>query len=260
MSEPTTPKSAKPRRTKRARATAAAAVSGGAQRPLDDPRVLQILSTEHWSLLSTRSLAYNEAFTRAGMFLTFLSMSFVALALLAQAMSFGRDYLVIAAIVLAFAFIIGLATYVRIVTTWIVDAHATQGMNRIRHGYVDVAPVVENYFITSIHDDAAGVMRTYDPRTVPGSVVQDLAYGLSTTLGMIAIIVSLVGGALASVVAMAFGVSTWVAVGIGAVVAIASFAMGARWGFGALQGPDVPLPARFPTPANGRGHRTRPLG
>ena len=39
---------------------------------LDDPRVLTILSTEHWSLLSGRSLAYNEAFTRGGMFLTFL--------------------------------------------------------------------------------------------------------------------------------------------------------------------------------------------
>ena len=38
----------------------------------DDPRVLQILSTEHWGLLTARSLAYNEAFTRASMFLTFL--------------------------------------------------------------------------------------------------------------------------------------------------------------------------------------------
>src|SRR3989337_1720793 len=69
---------------------------------LDDPRALQILSTEHWSLLSARSLAYNEAFTRGGMFLSFLSMSFVALALLAQGMSFDREFLIIAAVVLAF--------------------------------------------------------------------------------------------------------------------------------------------------------------
>ena len=67
---------------------------------LDDPRALQILSTEHWSLLSARSLAYNEAFTRGGMFLTFLSTSFVALALLAQAMSFGDGFLTVAAVVL----------------------------------------------------------------------------------------------------------------------------------------------------------------
>lgn len=44
---------------------------------LTDQRAIQILSTEHWSLLSARSLAYNEAFTRGGMFLAFLSMSFV---------------------------------------------------------------------------------------------------------------------------------------------------------------------------------------
>src|SRR5687768_18442124 len=82
---------------------------------LDDARVIQILSTEHWSLLSGRSLAYNEAFTRGGMFLTFLSMSFVALALLAQGMSFGKEFLTIAAIVLAFDLVIGLTTYGRII-------------------------------------------------------------------------------------------------------------------------------------------------
>ena len=82
---------------------------------LDDPRVVQILSTEHWSLLSSRSLAYNEAFTRGGMFLTFLSMSFVALALLAQAMSFGDMFLTVAAIALTFDFVVGLTTYGRII-------------------------------------------------------------------------------------------------------------------------------------------------
>ena len=61
-----------------------------------DPRALQVLTTEHWSLLSARSLAYNEAFTRAGMFLSFLSMSLVALALLAQAMAFSYDFLLVA--------------------------------------------------------------------------------------------------------------------------------------------------------------------
>src|SRR5881409_1123072 len=34
---------------------------------------LQILSTEHWSLLASRSLAWNESFSRAGMFLTTLT-------------------------------------------------------------------------------------------------------------------------------------------------------------------------------------------
>ena len=52
--------------------------------PLDDPRALQILSTEHWSLLATRSLSWNESFARAGLFLSVLSATAVALALVAQ--------------------------------------------------------------------------------------------------------------------------------------------------------------------------------
>ena len=51
---------------------------------------LQILTTEHWSLLSTRGLSWNEAFSRATMFLSVLSGAVVALALVAQATAFGE--------------------------------------------------------------------------------------------------------------------------------------------------------------------------
>jgi hypothetical protein len=43
--------------------------------------VLQFLTTEHSSLLSDRSLVYNESFTRVGTFLTLVSMSLGGLAL-----------------------------------------------------------------------------------------------------------------------------------------------------------------------------------
>ncbi|HTJ61558.1 MAG TPA: hypothetical protein VL333_10255, partial [Candidatus Saccharimonadales bacterium] len=46
---------------------------------------LQMLTTEHWSLLATRSMSWNEAFSRAAMFLSVLSGATVALALVAQA-------------------------------------------------------------------------------------------------------------------------------------------------------------------------------
>ena len=76
------------------------------------PHLVQLLTTEHWSLLTARSLAYNEAFTRASMFLTFVSMSFVGLALLAQATGFSSDFLLITAVVLCFDLVIALV-YVR---------------------------------------------------------------------------------------------------------------------------------------------------
>ena len=58
--------------------------------PVDDPRALTILTTEHWSLLSARSLVYNEAFARAGMFLSFLAATLVALGLMSAAMRIQR--------------------------------------------------------------------------------------------------------------------------------------------------------------------------
>lgn len=131
---------------------------------LTDPRVISILSTEHWSLLSARSLAYNEVFARGGMFLTFLSMSFVALALLSQAMSFGDQFLTVAAIVLTFDLVIGLTTYGRIMGANVDDLRCVHGMARIRHGYTEVAPIVTKYFTSATHDDIDSLMGAYgDP-------------------------------------------------------------------------------------------------
>jgi len=45
---------------------------------------VQILATEHWSLLATRSMTWSEIFSRAGIFLTVVSASVVALALVAR--------------------------------------------------------------------------------------------------------------------------------------------------------------------------------
>jgi len=43
------------------------------------PHAAQILATEHWSLLATRSLIWNEAMSRATVFLTVLSAAIIAL-------------------------------------------------------------------------------------------------------------------------------------------------------------------------------------
>jgi hypothetical protein len=51
---------------------------------------MQILSTEHWSLLATRSLTYSESFSRVALFVSVLSGAMIAIALIAQADRFGR--------------------------------------------------------------------------------------------------------------------------------------------------------------------------
>ncbi len=173
---------------------------------LHDPRAIQILSTEHWSMLTARSLAYNEAFVRAGMFLTFLAMSFVGLALLAEAMTFGREFLMVAAIVLAFDLIVGLTTFERVSGANFDDLRAMHGIARIRHGYLQAAPPLLPYFSTAIHDDIDSVVSDYN--TPEGYGVATFAYALSTSLGMVGLIVAMLGGVEIAVVARLLGVES----------------------------------------------------
>ena len=218
--------------------------------PGDDPRSLQILTAEHSSLLSARGLAYNEAFTRAGMFLAFLSMSFVGLALLAQAMGFTADFLVVAAIVLAFDLLVGAATFGRIAGTGADDLRALHAMNRIRHGYMQIAPHLAPYFTTGTHDDVDSVMLHYGDGGGDSTLGQ-LVYGLTTSGGMVGMITSLVAGLLGAVVTLALGGSGWWAIGAGVVVSLLTLAGLAVWSFRQAARYQAALAVQFPAPSDG---------
>jgi hypothetical protein len=219
---------------------------------LDDPRAISILSTEHWSLLSARSLAYNEAFTRGGMFLTFLSMSFVALALLAQGMgSFDSQFLTIAAVVLAFDLVIGLATYGRISGANVDDLRAVHGMARIRHGYTQIAPITERYFTTPTHDDIESVLLTYGGPASSGPGL--ILYGLTTSGGMIGLITAMIGGVLAAVLGLIIGVSGELAVWIGLGGGVLTFVALLVPTLGSVPRHQAGLGALFPAPKEEAG-------
>lgn len=211
---------------------------------LDDPRALQILSTEHWSQLSARTLAYNEAFTRGGMFLTFLSMSFVALALLSQGMSFDDQFLAVTAIVMAFDFVIGLTTYFRISGANADDLRALHAMARIRHGYVQAAPFLEPYFTSPTHDNIESVLTSYGELST--SWIGQLMYALTTSGGMIGLITSMVGGVLVAVIALLFGVSGSAPIWIGIGGCIVIFAVMAAVTFGSVPRYQASVAALFP--------------
>lgn len=213
---------------------------------LDDPRTISLLTTEHWSLLSARSLAYNEAFVRAGMFLTFLSMSFVGLALLAQAMSFGRDFLSVAALVLSVDVIVGLTTFLRINGANADDLRAVHGMARIRHAYTRITPLVIPFYTAPIHDDIDAVVKVYG--TIPDHLGHQLLYGLSTSNGMVGLIVAMVAGVLATVVSMLLGVVGGVAIWIGVVSGLVLLAVLFAYTAIAITREQARFPALFPTP------------
>jgi hypothetical protein len=91
---------------------------------------VQILSTEHWSLLATRSQTWNESFARAQMFLSVLSASVIALALVAQATAFGSGFTAFALVLLPVVLFLGLTTYIRLVAINHDETRWVLGMNR----------------------------------------------------------------------------------------------------------------------------------
>ncbi|HEX5824951.1 MAG TPA: hypothetical protein VFY18_10890 [Candidatus Limnocylindrales bacterium] len=197
---------------------------GGAQagpdasdRPLDDPRAIQILATEHWSLLATRSLSWNESFSRAGLFLSVVSATAVALALVAQATSFGPGFIAFALVMLPVDLFVGLATFTRLDEVNLEDVLWVAGMNRIRHAYLEIGPGLAPYFITGATDDPAGVEKTVGIHR-PGSV---LAHWIVTMPGMVAVIDGVLAGLIVGVAGSTLGgMAMTPSIAVGAVVGI----------------------------------------
>ncbi len=192
---------------------------GGTPAASADGVKMQILSTEHWSLLATRSLGYTDSFGRANMFFAVLSGAVIALALIAQGGRFDTTFYVAAVLLLAIVFFVGMATIARIGHLNAEDAHWLRGMNRIRHAYLAMRPELSQYFVTGQYDDMHEVFTTLGLNaTPPGqNLVGDFGHGVQTLPGMLGIVVAVVGGAWGAVSAIALGAPEYVAIAVGAV-------------------------------------------
>lgn len=176
---------------------------------------VQILATEHWSLLATRSMTWGEVFSRAGIFLTVVSASVVALALVAQATDFGDGFYVFALLVLPIVLVLGVGTLVRLGDALTEDVRLVFGMNRLRHAYLEIAPELEPYFVTSHYDDEEGVLETLGPaaRVRPSRF-------LSSTPVVVGLIDAVLAGILAGLVAEVAGAGTAPSIALGAAVGL----------------------------------------
>jgi hypothetical protein len=136
------------------------AAGGVVDRPLGE-HAPALLAAEHWSLLAARSLIWNEAQSRATVFLTVLSASIIALALLADATGFGAQTTTLALVLLPVVFLLGIAAYVRLVQINAEEFQLVLAMNRLRRAYLTLEPGLERYLSTGDHDDQRGVFATY---------------------------------------------------------------------------------------------------
>ncbi len=187
---------------------------------------LQVLSTEHWSLLASRSLAWNESFSRAGMFLSTLSGSIVALALVAQATEFGEGFRIFALVILPVVLFIGLTTLIRLGIANYHDGLTVVGMNRIRAAYFERVPEVRRYFVMPGTDDDPALWRAMgmDP-----SVPLPLTL-LASAPTLVGVINGVIAAAIGAIAALQFGADTGIAVATGVAAFLAVFALQGWYG------------------------------
>ena len=193
-------------------------------------RRAQLLSTEHWSLLATRSMSWNEAFSRTGMFLSTLSAATVALALAGPAMQFGSAFPLFALVVLSVTLFLGLATYVRLLQVNNEDLYWVAGMNTIRDAYTRLSPGIEHDFVTGHSLDADGMARTFGAVDVTSSVSP--WHMLVTTPAVVAVISSaiagVIGGLVAGQLSMALEIAVLVGIGVFLLFVVGLIAYGRR--------------------------------
>lgn len=168
---------------------------------------LQVLATEHWGLLATRSLAWNESFTRAGMFLSALSGAIVALALVAQATEFGGEFTLFALVILPVVLFIGITTFIRMGTSNYYDALCVLGMNRIRHAYLQIVPEVEPYLVMGTYDDEKSLNLSMGTPPTTNFVLDVIV----STPFVVCAINSVIAGAIGALIAQQLGIDTWAA-------------------------------------------------
>jgi hypothetical protein len=178
----------------------------------------QLLATEHWSLLASRSTTQNELLVRIAIFLTLVSASVVSLALIGQATDFDGRFEVFAIVLFSVLLLVGTLTLLRVHNGSEEDLAYVIGMNRLRAAYAELDPGVDRYFVASKHDDDRGIGQTYAYFPHGPDLVQPLA----SSMMFILVVDAVVAGVLAGLIASA-------AAGSGVVIAMASAVAGTSY-------------------------------
>jgi hypothetical protein len=216
-------------------------VSADPRRQVDPALRVAILSTEHWSLLGSRSTTWAEVMSRITIHLTVSSAALVVLALVAQSSGFGPPFRVLSIGLAAGVLLLGTLTGVRVLNASVDDASFIVGMNPIRAAYLELDPGRADHLVTSAHDDHAGVMSTY----LMGARRPLLSHVLGSTGLFMNATNSIVAGILAALVANATGASDALVAVLGSAALLAYFSGTALITRRSFRRP--PLPAHFPT-------------
>ncbi|WP_232331281.1 hypothetical protein [Agromyces laixinhei] len=186
----------------------------------------QMLATEHWSLLASRSTTQSEVLTRIAIFLTLVSAGLVTLGVLGNATAFRGWFGIAALSVLLLLVFLGVITQLRVFNTATEDLAHVLAMNRLRGAYLDLDPGIERYFITSTSDDELGAGTTYYPYAM-----RDGSQVFASSMMLMLVVNTALVGLFVGALAFAFGAGIGWAIAIGVVVAIMQFGLWMLKGF-----------------------------
>jgi hypothetical protein len=207
----------------------------------------QLLATEHWSLLASRSTAQSEVLVRISILLTLVSAGLVSLALVGQVTRFSEGFPLYAIAILSVIALIGLLTQIRVWNVGSEDLMYVLAMNRLRAAYLELDPGLSRYLMASGHDDLAGMDRTYFFFETRRGRFQ---FAGSTMMFIVVVNASLVG-LLGAAVTTALGAGAGAGVVAAAVLALLFFGVTMVRGLRSFRGFWKTYAPLFPTPGDG---------
>jgi hypothetical protein len=190
---------------------------------VDRQALLTVLTTEHFTLQGARASTVSESSARAALFVGAVTSTLVALGFIAQASELGSAFDTFVLVVLPTLYVLGLFTFVRLVTSSTEDLLYGRAINRIRNYYEQVAGDEARYLLLGGHDDTLGVL-------VNMGIARPSRWQLYFTLAsMVAVLSAVVGGSAVAFLAGVAGATLAPAAGIGAVTAALSCSLQFRW-------------------------------
>ena len=151
-------------------------------------QMVTVITTEYYNLQMGRSMTVADANGRSTLFISTVSGALIAIAFAGQTSHMGTGFFVFSLVLRPSLFLMGLITFKRVLQSAIEDLIYARGITRIRHLYLEQAPMLRSYFILSANDE--GKQPALNAGTHP-----DWWQVFLTTAGMIAVINSVLLGA-----------------------------------------------------------------
>lgn len=204
---------------------------------------MQVFTTVHYNLQSARATTISESNGRAGIFMSTVSSTLIALGFVGQASNMGIAFSVFALVLFPALIFLGIATFDRVLQSSIEDTIYARGISRIYHYYSEIVPESADYFVQAMYDDRVSLMGSVGIR--PSRWQHFL-----TIAGMVSVVTSIVVGVWAGLlVQFLVAPSLWLVLVVGvAAFVLSAFVhyraqvVGRRRGTGSI-------PVRFPGPS-----------